>query len=257
MNLYNPNSQLFISVVLSTEFLAMGHLVPRAQIHPIDLRSLSFFYVLTSIIYLVFVIDLMLEEIQQIFYLKRRYFHQVWSYLQWSIIVCSWSAFGCYFWRQHKIQHITKYFHQTHGYAFVSLQFVTLINQTFDHFLILCCFFNLLNLLRFARYTRRLAIYGQTLRHALKDLLHYALMYSLVFIAFVSLFYLLFVSQSVSTAEMLIKILLLKHDVENLSTADRSLGPFCLALFIILMIFVGLTMFLSIINASFSTCSTK
>lgn len=43
MNLYNPNIQMFTSIVLSTQFLSMGHLILSSEIQPIDLRrSFSF-----------------------------------------------------------------------------------------------------------------------------------------------------------------------------------------------------------------------
>lgn len=40
MSLYNPNIQMFTSVILSAEVLSMHYLIPTAQIDPVDLQSL-------------------------------------------------------------------------------------------------------------------------------------------------------------------------------------------------------------------------
>jgi hypothetical protein len=46
---------------------------------------------------------------------------------------------------------------------------------------------------------------------------------------------------------------LMKLDAHGLSTAAAFLGPFCFTLFILLVVFVCMSMFLTIINDSFRT----
>ena len=82
-------------------------------------------------------------------------------------------------------------------------------------------------------------------------------MFSIVFMSFVCLFYLLFVSKLVScssllhTIQMLFEMILLKFDAYQLVGAAAFLGPFCFSLFIFLVVFVCMSMFLSIINDNF------
>ncbi len=82
-------------------------------------------------------------------------------------------------------------------------------------------------------------------------------MFSIVFMAFICLFYLLFISQISTcasfsqTAEMLFEMTLMKFDTSELIEASAFLGPFCFSLFIFLVVFVCMSMFLSIINESF------
>ncbi|CAF1039957.1 unnamed protein product [Adineta steineri] len=82
-------------------------------------------------------------------------------------------------------------------------------------------------------------------------------MFAIVFISFLSLFYLLFVSKLSScsslltTAQMLFEMTLIKCDASEIYGADAFLGPLCFALFMFLVVFVCLSMFLSIINDSF------
>jgi hypothetical protein len=78
-----------------------------------------------------------------------------------------------------------------------------------------------------------LCFFSRTIQHAIKDLLSFLLMFSIVFFAFVCLFYLLFVSKLstcsnvINTAEMLFAMAPTKYNVHDLVDAYPSLGPFC------------------------------
>jgi hypothetical protein len=71
--------------------------------------------------------------------------------------------------------------------------------------------------------------------------------------AFLTLFYLLFVSKLLScsnllqTAEMLFEMAVLKYNVHGFIEASAFLGPFTFSLFIFIVVFVCLSMFISII----------
>jgi hypothetical protein len=75
--------------------------------------------------------------------------------------------------------------------------------------------------------------------------------------SFFSLFYLLFVaklsdcSTLLGTAEMLFEMTAMKFDVHDLTEAASFLGPFCFILFIISVVFICMSMFVSIIIDSF------
>ncbi|CAF1228104.1 unnamed protein product [Rotaria sp. Silwood1] len=78
-------------------------------------------------------------------------------------------------------------------------------------------------------------------------------------LGFLSLFYLLFIGKISScssllyTAEMLFQMIPMNFNAHELSEAAAFLGPFCFSLFILLVLFVCMSMFLTIINDSFGT----
>jgi hypothetical protein len=82
-------------------------------------------------------------------------------------------------------------------------------------------------------------------------------MFSIVFMAYLCLFYLLFVSKLVpcasllSTAEMLFQMAVLKYEIKQFIEADTFLGPFCFTLFIFIVVFVCMNMVISIVNQSY------
>lgn len=131
------------------------------------------------------------------------------------------------------------------------------INDIFSFLIGFCCFFGTLKFLRLCRYNRRLALLSDTLRRAARELISFSCMFSVIFMAFLTLFYLQFnaliweCSSLLHTAQMLFEMLLLKFDATEIVAAGSFLGPFYFTLFILFVVFVCINMFVSIINDNF------
>ncbi|CAF3833588.1 unnamed protein product [Adineta steineri] len=173
-----------------------------------------------------------------------------------SIIVCSWTSVGIYIWRYNEANRVGDLFKQTNGYAYINLQLAVYINDIYTYIIGFSCFFGTLKLVRFCRLNRRLSFVIETIHHARKDLVLFGMMFSIIFIAFICLFYLLFVSSLstcatlMETAQMLFEILLMNFDGNAIVNASPFLGPFSFTLFILLGEFTCLNMFITIINDS-------
>lgn len=152
---------------------------------------------------------------------------------------------------------ITERFRQTGGSVYINLQKTAFIGELSTIFDGLSCFFAMIKLLRFCQYNQRCSLFLRTLRRAAPDLMSFGAMYSIVFSSFVSLFYLLFHSNVNAcatwsrTASMLFEMSLLKFENGQLTDAGSFLGPFTFSLFVFVIVFVCLTMFLSILNEHF------
>ena len=276
MSLYNSNVQMFTSVTFLVEFLSTSGAWPQAHFQPLNLEGASLnlqhsdfhlshlgftsiFHVLCAISYMAFIVYFMTIEVRSIFHFKFGYFQQIWPWIQLSIIGCSWTGVGVYVWRYHESARIISLFQKTNGYAYINLQLAAYINELFIYLQGFCCFFGSLQFLRFCRFNRRLSLFTETLQHAGKDLLAFTFMFSIVFIAFLGLFHLLFVSNIwtcstlLLTAQMLVEMTSLKYNVNELCKAAPFLGPFCFSLFIVLVVFICMNMFISIVSDSFRT----
>ena len=191
--------------------------------------------------------------------MKWNYIRQFWPYIQWGIIVSSWTALGLYVWRYQEMTRIGNLFKMTSGSAYVNLQLATYIDDLLTFLLGISCFFASIKLLRFSKYVKRLSLLGETLQYARKDLFGFLFSFSIVFLAFIALFYLLFASKMwacanlLHTVQTLFEMILLKFDASEITSADAFLGPFAFTLFVLLLVFIGITMFISIINNSFRT----
>ena len=124
-------------------------------------------------------------------------------------------------------------------------------------YLVFVVFFGTLKFLRLCRYNRRLEILSNTLKRAFRELMSFSFMFSIIFAAFLVLFYLQFssliweCSSLLHTAQMLFEMLLLKFDATEIQNAGSFLGPFYFTLFILFVVFVCINMFVSIINDNF------
>jgi hypothetical protein len=255
MSLYNPNSQLFISINLLTEFLSSGGILPQSLIQPFDFyfNLTSIFQIICAIFFILLLIYFTFNEIQSFFHLKSNYFRHFWSYIEIGIIICSWTSIGIYLWKYKEGKRIGNLFAQTNGYVYINFQLAAYINDLLTYFLAFSCFFSTVRLIHLFRFNQRSLLFIRTIHHASKDLLSFAMMFSIIFMAFLTLFYLLFVSKLLScsnvlqTAEMLFQMTVLKYNVHDFIEASPFLGPFTFSLFIFIVVFICLSMFISII----------
>ncbi|CAF1362531.1 unnamed protein product [Adineta ricciae] len=258
--LYNPNVQLFTSMTFLAEILPTGGIYPTARFEPmsfygnfIDQRI----ELIIVIIYMIIIIYFVWNEFQSCIKLQWKYFCQFWSLIEVGIIGCSWTSLGIYVWRLKEYERIGKLFSKTNGYVYINLQLITYINNIFTILFGFSCFFGTIKFICLCRFNQRLCLFIETLRYAGKELFSFAIIFSFIFMSFVSLFYLLFTSKISScstllnTCQMLLKMMLMQFNAYELITAAAFLGPFCFSIFIILVVFVCLSMFVSIINDGF------
>ena len=210
-----------------------------------------------AILYMLLIIYLCSRQIRLFIKLKRKYFRQFWSYIDLGIIVCSCSAIGSYIVQYREANRIGDLFQRTNGFTYINLQRSAYINDLQSAFLAFSCFFSCINILRLGQYHRRIRLFTDTLRHASQDLLSFWAMFSIVFVAFLCLFYFIFVSALAScatllqTARMLFEMSLMKFDSHGLVDSHPLLGPVSFTLFIFVVVFICMSMFITIVSESF------
>jgi hypothetical protein len=200
---------------------------------------------------------MMIIEIQSFLKIKINYFRNIWSLINIGIIICSWTNLGIYIWRYQQSNRIGDLFQKTNGFVFINLQLVVYINDILTYLFAFSCFFGTIKFIYLFRFNQRLLLFIKTLQRASKDLLSFTCMFSIVYMAFISLFYLLFLSKIWScstllqTTQMIFQMASMKFNINDLIEASPFLGPFCFSLFIFLVVFVCMSMFLTIIIGSF------
>ena len=263
-SLYNPNTAQFTAVTLSAEFLANGGVFGHGRFEPFAYYSKLFgfssaFHLVCALLYLSFVVYLTVTEIVALIKLRRGYFRLFWSYVQWALIGCSWAGVPIWVWSWREMAKVGDVFRETNGYRFVDLSRVAAVEDVFTSLLGLCCFVATIKFISFSRFYRRLHLLADTLKNAAGDLFHFMMMFSIVLFAFVGLFHMLFVSKIWScasllqTSEMLFEMLLMKFNTADLLDAHPVLGPLTFFGFILLVVFIGFTMFVSIIMGAYHT----
>jgi hypothetical protein len=280
LTLYNPSVQLFTSVTLLLEILSTGGMSTSARFQPIsfvgkrafiricfgekfDLAFTSIKQLVCAILYLMSIVYLMFIEMRLLVALKSGYVRRFWSVVNVGIICCSWTSLGIYLWRYRESQRIGRLFAESNGYFFINLQMSSYLDDLLTYLLGFCCFFGTVKLIELCRFDRRLCLFIQTLKYAGRELISFTMMTSVFFVSFTSLFHLLFhskrgsCSSPLQTARALFEMTLMNFDAHQLMEAEAFLGPFIFALFMFLMVFVCMSMFMSIIHRHFSHSRKK
>ncbi|CAM4981739.1 unnamed protein product, partial [Rotaria socialis] len=259
LSLYNPNSQFFISCNLLVEFLSSGWIEPQSRFDPISFQTFtSLFQLICSIFYMIFIIAMMIEGIQSFMKMKFAHFRNLRSLIDLGIIICSWANVGIYIWKCQESNRIGDLFKKTNGYVYISLQTAAYVNDLFIYLFGFCCFFGTIKFVHLFRFNRRSMYFIKTLQHASRSLISFAFMVSIIYAAFLTLFYFLFISKVeqcssiLQTIQMLFEMTLLKFDVHDLMEAASLLGPICFSLFIFIVVFICVSMFITIIRESFA-----
>ncbi|CAF1126381.1 unnamed protein product [Adineta ricciae] len=110
------------------------------------------------------------------------------------------------------------------------------------------------NYLSMLQFDARPSQFLDTLKYVRKDLFYFGWIFLIIYISFMSLFYLLFHSKIWTCSELYRTneiLLLLKFDSEDLYQANVVLGPLVFALFIYFAVFICGTMMIAIINNGF------
>ena len=140
-------------------------------------------------VYLSYIVYFTIVEIRSLIRLKRAYLRQFWSYIEVGITICSWTGVGIHVWRRNEARRIIELFRRTNGDVYINFQLMAYINDIFSFLLAFCCFFGTIKLLRLCRYNRRLSLLSNTLVRATRELMYFSFMFSIIFIAFLNLFY--------------------------------------------------------------------
>ncbi len=257
-SIFNPNINLIGVAEIVVEFLPTGSILTSSRFDCISLfSSLSLFTVVCDVIYLLFVIYYTIQEIRELYKQGKFYFLQFWSYVEWSIIAFSWTALGLYLYKIEVSNQVSAFFKQTSGYAYYKMQSIVFWNLVLNYSFAFCIALGTLKCLKIFRFSKKISYLGTTLGNCAKELLGFCFMFVVVFISFILLFNLYYegklkefstVIRSMTTG---FDIMLGKFRVESLLIADSTFGPIFYALYNIYIVFVLLTVFISIINASF------
>lgn len=206
---------------------------------------------------MILILYFLLLQWRLIVQLKVQYLFCFWSYIELGMIACSWTIVVLYIWRYHQSQSIGQRFRETNGDTYINLQTITYCNDFISFLIGYCCFFGTLRFLRLCQYQQRLSLFTTTLIRCFRELMSFSLMFSFVVVAFLCLFYLNFVSEFFEfssvwqTTMTLFEMSLFKFNANEWMSSHTFLTAICFSLFVILVVFICLSMFVSIITDNF------
>ena len=193
---YNPSINLFAISTLLSEFRPSGGVVPTYRFEPCTLlpymSSVLVFQIICEIIYLIFTVFFIIKEFRNLYKQKWKYFLQFWNIIEFSICAMSVSATVIYFYRLVCINDLSKYFKETNGNGYMKFQYVGYWSELFNYMIGFLVFFASLKFLKLLRFNKRISLLADTLKNSAKDLIHFSIIFNIVFLAFVQVFYLVY-----------------------------------------------------------------
>ena len=231
-SIFNPNINLIGVAEITVEFLPTGSIVTSSSFDPISvLTNLSLFQTVCHIIYMVFIIYYSIQEIRQFVKQGKVYLFQFWSYVEWSIILFSWTAFGLFFYRINAANAVGQFFTKTSGYGYFKLQNIAFWSLVLNYSLSFCIALGTLKFLKIFRFNKRISFLASTLSNCFHELKIFCIMFGYIYFSFVQLFYFFYhelmvqfstIMRSMSTC---FDIMLGKFQVQPLLQADSTFGP--------------------------------
>ncbi|KAK2530103.1 Pkd1l2 [Columba guinea] len=258
---YNANVNLFCLISLMFETNALGAFFTSAELQSIRLypytNSLHIFVIAAEVIYFLFIMYYMIVQGKQMKSLRWRYFHNKWNLLEMAIILISWSALLVFVKRTILGTRDIGYY-QEHKEDCVSFNETARADAVLGYLIAFLVLLSTVKLWHLLRLNPKLNMITSTLRRAWGDISGFITVIAIMFLAYSIATNLIFGWKLYSyktlfdSAETMVSLQLGIFNYEEVLDYNPVLGSFLIGSCIILMTFVVLNLFISVILVAFS-----
>uniref|UniRef100_A0A8C2IQY5 Polycystin-2 n=1 Tax=Cyprinus carpio TaxID=7962 RepID=A0A8C2IQY5_CYPCA len=260
-SIYNGNVNLFCIVRLLVEFPATGGAVTSWQFQTVRLiryvSSWDYFVGMCEVAFCLFVLYYLVEEVLEIRLHRLRYFKSPWNCLDVLIVALSVPAIIMNICRTSAVSHRLHFLLENHN-TYPNFEPLARLQVHFNNLAAVIVFLSWVKLFKFINFNKTMNQLSTTMSRCAKDLMGFAIMFFIVFLAYAQLAYLVFGTQvnDFSTFQACIftqfRIILGDFDFSEIEEADSVLGPIYFTTFVFFIFMILLNMFLAIINDTYS-----
>ncbi|XP_060073663.1 polycystin-1-like protein 2 [Ylistrum balloti] len=260
--LYNANINLFVYMVFLTEFTGNGGLLTRVDVHPFrPYQHTGALGVYALICYLIYVFALLFGTIKLILKLKSDGFRCLrvsWNLVDMLCVVMSLVAVTVWVLRYIYTKHAMNLYYNNID-SFINFNHVVIWDLVFNIISSILVFIANIRLLRLLGYNKRMSELASVISNAAADLLGFAIIFSIAFLAWAMCGYLIFGSQmydyrSVFTAiGSLSNSLIGKNKLDIMIHASPTLAKLFYFSYVLFVMMILMTIFAVILNQSINT----
>uniref|UniRef100_A0A8C7NZS3 Polycystin-2 n=1 Tax=Oncorhynchus mykiss TaxID=8022 RepID=A0A8C7NZS3_ONCMY len=197
-SVYNGNINLFCIARLVVEFPATGGVVTSWQFQTVRLiryvSSWDYFVGVCEVAFCLFILYYVVEEALEIRIHRLRYFKSVWNCLDVLIVVLSVSAIIINITRTSVVSNRLKDLLENHS-AHPSFEPLAHLQVTFNNMAAIIVLFSWVKLFKFINFNKTMSQLSTTMSRCAKDLIGFAIMFFIIFLAYAQLAYLVFGTQ--------------------------------------------------------------
>ncbi|XP_070579639.1 polycystin-1-related protein-like [Ptychodera flava] len=259
--LLNPSTNLFAVSYLLVEFLRTGGAFPYIKFHtmPLDRYYGNWMYVVMAaeVSFVLCILYFLYREGKMAWKEKKKYLKSFWNWMEIISLSLAVTAIVMYFYRLTVSWSVIDRYRENRN-AFTNFQYLAYWDEMFAFTITTVLFLSTLKLLKLLKFNRRMLLLSEVIRACSHEVFLFLIIFGLFFFAFAHFAYLIFgialrdFCTIVLTVESLFSTLLGKFEFEDMVTASRYLGPIFFFFYVMLVMFILLNMFLSIINEGFS-----
>ncbi|XP_065660228.1 polycystin-1-like protein 2 isoform X3 [Hydra vulgaris] len=265
--LFNPATNYFSMVTMVLEFLASGGVLPDFSVHTFKLYSSTKgtgFAMLGSQI--LFIIMMLLFSIRECRFLYRsgwRYFLEFWNLVEIALILLSIVAVGFFFYKNHLAKVLLQRMPAKKPQSFINFQFASYWDLTYLYIVSVIVFFVTLKFIKLLRFNRRVSMLSSTLKAAWYPLSMFGIILFIVLCSVISSASIVFgtllegYQNYFKTIASIISLLLGKFSYSQFENANSVLGPVFFFGFNVMVNWIIMNMFLSILNDVFAVVCTN
>uniref|UniRef100_A0A8C4ZLN4 Polycystin-2 n=1 Tax=Gadus morhua TaxID=8049 RepID=A0A8C4ZLN4_GADMO len=260
-SVYNGNINLFCIARLLVEFPATGGVVTSWQFQTVRLirytSSWDYFVGVCEVAFCIFILYYVVEEVLEIRIHRLHYFKNLWNCMDVLMIMLSVVAIIMNITRTSMVSNLLGGLIENHD-AHPSFRSLADLQVQFNHVAAVIVFFSWVKLFKFINVNKTMSQLSSTMSRCAKDLVGFAIMFFIIFLAYAQLAYLVFGTQvndfssfknSIFTQ---FRIILGDFEFSEIEETNPILGPVYFTTFIFFIFFILMNMFLAIINDTYS-----
>ncbi|XP_078692132.1 polycystin family receptor for egg jelly-like [Branchiostoma floridae x Branchiostoma belcheri] len=249
-SLYSPPSSLFMAVTIVLEFTTVGDVTRYPRIQSVRLYGVDPVITTCKALYCLFVLYFIGREGRRIRRKGRDYFRSFWNCVEIPFIVLEVAAVALYGVRTAFCNDVLGRLNERGG--FVNFQSAAWWNDVYSYVLACLVFASIAKFLTLLRFNGRMAMLSYVIRRATNELVHFTVMFFVIFLAHCQVTYLLLGTTLAgfgtfqASLEMMFAILLGDVDLSWVLKASPLSCVFLLT-FILTLVMVIVNMFLAIL----------
>lgn len=259
-SLFNSNVNLFGYCTILFEYLSTGNFLQTSYINTFSLYNQNSLGIACDVILVFFILFFMIQEIRLAIKLGPRvYFTQFWIYINWLIILLTWSCVAIYFYRIYARNDLLN---RLNGYSkskkWISLQNLSYWNDVFIWIMAICSFMVIIKFIKILRFSRVISNLIKAIKSSTKDLTSFFVLFFIIWFSFVNLMYLIMNDKKLSfntvlaSAETTFQILLGKFQVNDFLKDNSILAPFIFILYNVIILLIMLNVFVTIVSEHYA-----
>ncbi|XP_015913984.2 polycystin-2 [Parasteatoda tepidariorum] len=263
---YNANLNLFCVAKIVFEFPATGGMIPSWSFRTVKLlryvSTSDYFIFVCEIIFTVFVIYYLIEEILEIKRMKCKYFKDFFNIQDILVLLVSFLCIGFSVYRNMVIDGLIEELLSKPD-SYPNFEYLGYWQTQFNNLVALTVFLAWIKIFKYISFNKTMTQLSSTLSRCSKDVAGFGIMFFIVFFAFAQLGYLLFgtVVRDFSTFAKavftLLRLILGDFNFYELEAANRILGPIYFLSYVFFVFFVLMNMFLAIINDTYAEVKSE